>query len=107
MSVQLYGRNVFTKEMASIFQTEVIECPDCGFEFASKHEMNDKEGLYECPACREANLEVENIKYRKAIEEALEIAKANMLAEPACSDIEVVLSKALIGSGNEVQTHGA
>lgn len=59
MSVEVEGKNLFTKEMTNVFETEVIECPDCGFEFASKHEQDESKGCYECPSCNESNLEVE------------------------------------------------
>lgn len=64
MSVEVNGRNLFAKEMASTFETEVIECPDCGFEFATIHVLDGTEGTYECPCCNEANLliEVEELK---------------------------------------------
>lgn len=73
MSVELDGKNVFTKGMGRVFNTEVIECPDCVFEFASKHEMSNSEGLYECPACKEENLEVLVHQYKKALEEIINL----------------------------------
>lgn len=95
MSVQVDGRNVFTKEMASVFQSEVIECPDCVCEFSTKHSLDDNEGVYECPFCKEADLEVQNIRYREVIEKVFKIAKANMATQPACGKIEYILSKVL------------
>lgn len=68
MSIELNGNRIFTKEMTNVFQAEVIECPDCGFEFASKHIQEDKHGCYECPCCNEANLEAENYHLIEKIE---------------------------------------
>lgn len=59
MSVKVDEKNIFTKEMSNVFEAEVIECPDCGFEFASKHEQDNAKGCYECPSCNECNLEME------------------------------------------------
>ncbi|AHN24372.1 hypothetical protein [Lysinibacillus varians] len=54
---------------------EVIECPDCAFEFGTIHEQSDMPGLYICPNCQEDNLEAdiyhlkeENKRLRKALE---------------------------------------
>ena len=70
MSVQVDGRSVFTKEMTNVFQTEVIECPDCGYEFSSKHELDGEAGVYECSLCNESNLQAENFKLSKVYKDA-------------------------------------
>lgn len=95
MTVQLDGEQVFTKGMARVFKSEVVECPDCVFEFSSKHTLSDSEGLYICPCCKEADLEVQVNYYREVIGEALKIARLNALSNPQCSDIEVILSKVM------------
>lgn len=73
MSVQVNGENVFTKEMANVFETEVIECPDCGFEFSTKHEQHDEPGIYKCPCCNEANLEVLYLNLQTDVKEAADL----------------------------------
>lgn len=54
------------------------------YHLSAKKSVTEKEELRE-----------QNKRYREAIKEAKEIAVNNNLASPACSDIEVVLSKAL------------
>jgi len=68
MSVQVNRSYIFTKEMTNVFKTEVVECPECGFEFGTVHVQEDKHGCYECPCCNEANLEAENHHLREKLE---------------------------------------
>ncbi|HAM79576.1 hypothetical protein [Ornithinibacillus bavariensis] len=42
----------------------------------------------------------QNQRYKQAIEAGIGIAKGNVLACPACSDIEIILNKALQGDTN-------
>ncbi|MFJ7951570.1 hypothetical protein ACIQZG_08585 [Lysinibacillus sp. NPDC096418] len=68
-------KRVFTKDMASIKTAEVIECPDCAFEFSVIHEQSETNGLYSCPNCQEDNLEADNYHLKeenKRLREALE-----------------------------------
>ena len=73
MSVDINGSKYFTKEMARVFETEVIECPDCSFEFALKHEQADAKGLYQCPVCKEHQLHHENNQLRGVLEDIAEM----------------------------------
>lgn len=57
MSYLIDNQRVFTKGMTNVFNTEIIECPDCGFEFGSMHELSDEPGAYSCPECAVVNLE--------------------------------------------------
>ena len=72
-------KRIFSKEMASVKTVEVIECPDCAFEFGTIHEQSEMPGLYICPNCQEANLEAVNYhlnkdikRLRKALEKVME-----------------------------------
>lgn len=66
MSIQLDDQTVFTKETAHTFTATVIECPDCAFEFSASQDLSDKPGIYECPVCRQDNLEVLIKRYEQA-----------------------------------------
>lgn len=69
------GKRVFTKDMANIKTAEVIECPNCAFEFGTIHEQSEMPGLYSCPNCQEDNLEADNFQLKeenKRLREALE-----------------------------------
>lgn len=50
-------KNVFTRETANVFQAEVIECPNCAFEFSVIHEQSGSIGTYVCPCCEIGELE--------------------------------------------------
>ena len=60
-------KDKFTKETAIVKITEVIECPQCTFEFSTIHESPEQNGVYICPACNEA--ELESKKFKEALEE--------------------------------------
>jgi DNA-directed RNA polymerase subunit RPC12/RpoP len=75
MSVEVDGKMLFTKEMTSVSNAEVIMCPDCGFEFSTAHDLNNNDGVYQCPYCNEENLNVETFQLKEKIyryEKALE-----------------------------------
>ena len=59
---------LFTLETADVFTAEVIECPCCGFAFATKHDLCNDPGFYECPACTESELMDENSRLKRKIE---------------------------------------
>lgn len=69
MTVEINGQNYFTKEMANVHMREVIECPDCNFEFATVHVQSNAKGLYQCPNCTEAKLHHENNRLRGVLED--------------------------------------
>lgn len=94
MSVNVNGKNIFTKEMANVFQAEVIECPDCAFEFATKHEESDSSGCYSCPACREAELEIERNRLKGILDELRELSQK-----------EINFGEALFEQGDRANGH--
>lgn len=67
---------------------DIYECPDCGFEYNSGHEVDDEEGGYECPNCEGIELsevvyglnetlrqeQTINERYKKALEQLNEMA---------------------------------
>lgn len=69
MSIQVNGESIFTKETANVKMAEVIECPDCAFEFATIHEQSDAKGIYTCPNCEAVNLEVLSLQQKDALEQ--------------------------------------
>lgn len=69
MSVEVNGKSVFTKTMTRVFNTEVIECPDCAFEYSTLHEQHDEPGIYVCPLCELVNAETELLELKKELHE--------------------------------------
>jgi len=69
VSVEVDGKNVFTKTMTRVFNTEVIECPDCVFEFSTLHEQHNEPGIYVCPLCELTNVEAELRELKKELNE--------------------------------------
>ncbi|MCM3131867.1 hypothetical protein M3629_03675 [Paenibacillus polysaccharolyticus] len=56
-------------------QTELWDCPGCGFTYAAEHEDIDPvtgegNGNHTCPVCENVELERENERLRKEVEEA-------------------------------------
>lgn len=70
MSIQINGESIFTKETANVKITEVIECPDCAFEFGVIHEQSDRKGIYTCPNCEAANYEALYLQLQNDVQEA-------------------------------------
>lgn len=62
-------KDKFTKETANVKTTEVIECPQCAFEFSTIHESSEQKGVYTCPTCNEAELASAAKKFKEALEE--------------------------------------
>ncbi|MBU5254031.1 hypothetical protein KQI46_19240 [Lysinibacillus capsici] len=73
MTIQVNGESIFTKETANVKMAEVIECPDCAFEFGVIHEQSDRKGLYTCPNCEAANYEALYLQQQKEIREAADL----------------------------------
>lgn len=73
MSIQVNGEKLFTKENSNVFRTEVIECPDCAFEFGTIHDQSDAEGLYKCPNCDASNYEALYLQLQKDAQEAADL----------------------------------
>lgn len=63
--------NLFTKDETNVFEAEVVECPSCSFIFATRHDLQRNPGHYECPACRQIELEemLEELADQKAFAE--------------------------------------
>lgn len=73
MSIQVNGESIFTKETANVKITEVIECPDCAFEFGAIHEQSDRKGIYTCPNCEADNYQALYLQLQNDIREASEL----------------------------------
>ncbi|MGE7114319.1 hypothetical protein [Lysinibacillus sp. NPDC047702] len=73
MSIQFNGESIFTKETANVKIAEVIECPDCAFEFSVIHEQSDRNGIYTCPNCEVANYEALYLQLQNDVQEASEL----------------------------------
>lgn len=73
MSIQVNGESIFTKETANVKITEVIECPDCAFEFGVIHEQSDRKGIYTCPNCEASDYQALYLLQQKEIQEAADL----------------------------------
>jgi len=73
MSIHVNKESIFTKETANVKTAEVIECPDCVFEFSVIHEQSDRNGIYTCPNCEAANYEALYLQLQNDVQEASDL----------------------------------
>ena len=68
-----YTRNEL-QSFITIKEIEVVECPDCAFEYSAEHSNDDDKTIYECPLCE---LEEKD----SAIEFAIEYLKSSEIKQ--------------------------
>ncbi|CAM4274352.1 hypothetical protein [Paenibacillus xylanexedens] len=71
-------------------KVELWDCPECGFTYDACHEDIDPatgegNGNHTCPVCENADLERENDRLRKELEEARYALNAISMGEWACT----------------------